>query len=84
VHVRTEMMRQEIGLLLIAMGFLLAMTSLFPSLLQNTSSDNSGYGGVILIGPIPIVFGSSPEMAVLSMIVAAGLTVLVFLLFRRR
>jgi uncharacterized protein (TIGR00304 family) len=58
------------------MGFLLAMTSLFPSLLQNTSSDNSGYGGVILIGPIPIVFGSSPEMAVLSMIVAAGPTVL--------
>jgi uncharacterized protein (TIGR00304 family) len=30
---------------------------------------------VILIGPIPIIFGSSPEMAVLVMIVAAGLMV---------
>jgi uncharacterized protein (TIGR00304 family) len=73
------MMRQEIGLLLIAMGFLLVMTSL----LQNSGQGNSGYGGVILIGPIPIVFGSSPKMAVLAMIVAAGLMVFVFLLFRR-
>jgi hypothetical protein len=34
-------MRQEIGLLLIAMGFLLVMLSI----LQNPSQGNSGYGG---------------------------------------
>jgi uncharacterized protein (TIGR00304 family) len=73
-------MRQEIGLLLIAMGFLLVMLSL----LQNSSQSNSVYGGVILIGPIPVVFGSSPETAIASMSVAAGLMVLTFLLFRRR
>jgi uncharacterized protein (TIGR00304 family) len=73
-------MRQEIGLLLIAMGFPLVMLSI----LQNSIQGNSGYGGVILIGPIPVVFGSSPEMAIASMFVAAGLMVLTFLLFRRR
>jgi uncharacterized protein (TIGR00304 family) len=73
-------MRQEIGLLLIAMGFLLVMVSL----LQNSSQCNPGYGGVMLIGPIPVVFGSSPEMAMSSMFVAAGLMVLAFLLYRRR
>jgi uncharacterized protein (TIGR00304 family) len=50
------------------MGFLRVMLSI----LQNPSQGNSGYGGVILIGPIPVVFGSSPEMAIASMI-AAGL-----------
>ncbi|VVB63154.1 Uncharacterised protein [uncultured archaeon] len=73
-------MRQERGLLLIAMGFLLVMVSI----LQDSRQGNSGYGGVILIGPIPIVFGSTPEMAITSMFVATGLMVLAFLLFRRR
>jgi uncharacterized protein (TIGR00304 family) len=54
------------------------------SLLQNSGQGNSGYGGLILIGPIPIVFGSSSGMAIASMFVATGLMVLTFLLFRRR
>ena len=72
-------MRQAIGLVIIATGFLLVMISL----LQNFSRESASYGGVILIGPIPIIFGSSPKMAFASMIMAAGLMVLVFLLFRR-
>jgi uncharacterized protein (TIGR00304 family) len=72
-------MRQAIGLVIIATGFLLVMISL----LQNFSRESASYGGVILIWPIPIIFGSSPKMAFVSMIMAAGLMVLVFLLFRR-
>jgi uncharacterized protein (TIGR00304 family) len=72
-------MRQAIGLVIIATGFLLVMISL----LQNFSRESASYGGVILIGPIPIIFGSSPKMAIVSMIMATGLMVLVFLLFRR-
>jgi uncharacterized protein (TIGR00304 family) len=72
-------MRQAIGLVIIATGFLLVMISL----LQNSSRDSASYGGLMLIGPIPIIFGSSPKMAFVSMIMAAGLMVLVFLLFRR-
>lgn len=36
-----------------------------PTPAQNDTqkSESTGFGGVILIGPIPIVFGSSPQMA---------------------
>ncbi len=80
MHAESDRMRQEIGLLLIAMGFLMVIASI----LQSSFQGNFGYGGVILIGPIPIVFGSSPEMTVLPMIMAAGLMIFAFLLYRRR
>jgi len=43
-----------------------------------------GFGGVILIGPIPIVFGSSPEMALASMLLALLILSFSYLLMRRR
>jgi uncharacterized protein (TIGR00304 family) len=41
-----------------------------PTPAQNYTqrSESAIFGGVILIGPIPIVFGSSPQMAMGSMI----------------
>jgi uncharacterized protein (TIGR00304 family) len=42
------------------------------------------YGGVMLIGPVSIVFGFTAEPVIVSMIVAARLKVLAFLLIRRR
>jgi uncharacterized protein (TIGR00304 family) len=72
-------MKQEIGLLLIAIGFLLVLASL----LQNFGQGSTSYSGVVLIGPIPIILGSSPQMAVVSMLMAAGLMILSYLLFRR-
>jgi uncharacterized protein (TIGR00304 family) len=40
-------------------------------------------GGVVLIGPIPIVFGSSPKMAVILMIMALAIMVvaMIFIYF---
>jgi uncharacterized protein (TIGR00304 family) len=73
-------MKQEIGLLLIAVGFLLVLASQ----LQRFGQGSTNYCGVILIGPIPIVFGSSPQMAALSMLMAVGLIMLSYFLFRRR
>ena len=35
------------------------------------SQSNVEYGGILVIGLIPIVFGSSPDMAVLSILIAA-------------
>jgi len=35
------------------------------------SQSNVEYGGVVVIGPIPIVFSSSPEMAMFSIVIAA-------------
>ena len=40
----------------------------------------AGGGAVVMIGPIPIVFGSSPKWAVLVMLLAIVLILLGFLL----
>ena len=43
---------------------------------------DGGVGGVIMIGPIPIIFGSSPRWAVLAILLAIVLTILGLLLAR--
>ncbi len=70
-------MRREIGVALIFMGILVVIAS------SVQSSGTAGYGGVVLIGPVPIIFGSSPEMAIFSMIMAAALMIVYFALFLR-
>jgi uncharacterized protein (TIGR00304 family) len=73
-------MGREWGWLLVAAGIFLIGASFF----QAPGQVSSSYGGVLLIGPIPIVFASSPEMAVAAMILAIALMVLSVLLFWRR
>jgi uncharacterized protein (TIGR00304 family) len=67
-------MRLWLGILLILSGLLLV----FISLLRGTEM---AYGGMILIGPIPVVFGSSPALTVLSMILAITLMILWVMIF---
>ncbi len=70
---------------MIASGLVLVFLFFIQAAMQGgTSYGNASYGGVLLIGPIPIVFGSSPQMAVASMLLSMGLMVLSFLLFRWR
>ena len=77
-------MRRNIGVLLIAIGFLLVILSIVQIAIQSSSGHgNTGFGGVILIGPIPIVFGSSPAMAIATILMATALMIISFLLFRR-
>ncbi len=67
----------KLGLYLILAGIALL---LIGSLLSAKRVD---FGGLIMIGPIPIAFGTSPEMTVIAM--AIGLVLmLLFLLLRRR
>jgi uncharacterized protein (TIGR00304 family) len=73
-------MRRAIGGALVAAGLILVAISIY----QATAACNAGYGGVLLIGPIPIVFGSSPEMAIFSMLLAFGLMAFSLLLIRGR
>jgi uncharacterized membrane protein len=40
------------------------------------------YGSVLMIGPIPIIFGSSPQMAMISIASALVLMIISFLLLR--
>lgn len=72
-------MRKEIGALLIALGVLLAILNL-----AQDSGQQAGYGGVMLIGPVPVVFGSSPELALGAAAMAAILMALSLLLMRRQ
>lgn len=63
-----------LGFLLIFLGIIFMLFSIFLS--EGTVS----FGGIILIGPIPIVVGAGPH-AFLAVIVAFVLTIISILLF---
>lgn len=77
-------MRRDIGHLLIAAGFFLLIISIIQTAMESSSGQsNTAFGGVIMIGPIPIIFGSSPQIAILSMLIAIALVIVSSFLFRR-
>jgi uncharacterized protein (TIGR00304 family) len=66
------------GIILLFIGFILVLLgTLFSS-----GESNSGFGGLILIGPIPIAFGSSP--AITSTMLWAGVVLAFVYLFMYR
>ncbi|MDH7596772.1 MAG: DUF131 domain-containing protein [Methanothrix sp.] len=71
-------MLRLIGWSLILMGILITIISLLSSDLSR-----SEFGGVLLIGPIPIVFGSTPGMAFAAMLLAIALMLISIALWRR-
>jgi uncharacterized protein (TIGR00304 family) len=69
----------KIGIIFLFIGFILV----FLGTVFSSGENNSGFGGLILIGPIPIVFGSSP--AITSTMLWAGVVLaLVYLFMYRR
>ncbi|AAB88981.1 conserved hypothetical protein [Archaeoglobus fulgidus DSM 4304] len=62
----------------VMIGFAVVMLGL--TLLALSSAENVEYGGVVIIGPFPIVFGSSPDIAVLMVFVALILILLPLLM----
>ncbi len=72
-------MKRESGAALILMSIFILMA--FISL--KVSSSYEGYGGVIMIGPIPIIFGSSPEIALILVVTTLALIVISFLLLKQ-
>ncbi len=71
----TDLIRSGIFLILIGFALVFAGTLL--------SSGNTGFGGLVMIGPIPIAFGSSPTMTVVAMVIGL-LIMMVFWIFGRR
>jgi uncharacterized protein (TIGR00304 family) len=67
------------GLLLIIAGFGVVVLSL-ASRESGTKTEVRG-GGVIMIGPIPIIFGSDARWASLAMVLAIVLILVYFLLW---
>lgn len=75
-------MKRLLAAILIAIGLVLVL--IFSLFIEAAVQGNASYGGVLLIGPIPIIFGSSPQMALASMILALVLMAVSFLLILPR
>lgn len=65
----------KLGVVLILAGFV--------CIFAGAAFHGAEFGGVVLIGPVPLVFGSSPEMTVISILLAIILMVLYFIFWRR-
>jgi len=65
-----------LGIVLIFLGVLILMLSLWRA-----GEGRAEAGGVVIVGPVPIVFGTSQRIAATVMVLAIALTVVVLLLF---
>lgn len=65
------------GIALILIGFAMVFIGTI------VSSQNTNIGGLIMIGPIPIAFGTSPEITVIAMLIGVILMLLMFFLGRK-
>ena len=65
-----------LGIVLIFLGMLILMLSLWRA-----GEGRAEAGGVVIVGPVPIVFGTSQRVAATVMVLAIVLTALVLLLF---
>ncbi|MGC9157311.1 MAG: TIGR00304 family membrane protein [Candidatus Micrarchaeia archaeon] len=81
------------GIALIFAGFIAMFAYVLLNVAQQGKSPSTGnasnasIGGVVMIGPIPIVFGNSPRMVVVAEVLAIVLIVIaaiVFFLLARR
>ncbi len=68
------------GIFLVLFGFLLV----FLGIITSAGESGATYGGLILIGPIPIVFGSSPDITSIMLLVGVVLAVIFFMSGRVR
>lgn len=69
------------GILVIIVGFILIFTG--TALQSSSKTSDVKTGGVILIGPIPIIFGSDKGTIVTAVIMAIILMILAYFLFYR-
>lgn len=65
-----------IGFTLIIIGMLVIFIGTIYSSSQQTSTQKSEVGGVIMIGPIPIIFGNSWKAITLAIVLAIVLMIL--------
>ena len=72
-----------VGIIAIFIGFILVFVG---TALQASSSKTSDVktGGVILIGPIPIIFGSDKGTIITAAVMAVIIMILAYFLFYRR
>ena len=74
---------------LYVVGFLLVIVGVVIVTFGSLGSGSASFGGVVFIGPFPIVFGSGPDsglVALTALIISAVMvaTFFLFILLRRR
>ncbi len=77
------MLVSELSFILIVIGVLamfLGVILIILGLIGSSDSRVEG-GGVIIIGPIPIVFGSTQKISIILLVLAIVLTLLLFLIY---
>jgi len=74
---RTSQDFLRVGTTVIFIGFIILLLSTILTIIQHPA--NSQIGGLIMIGPIPIVFGSSPEIT--TNMLGLGLIISIIYLF---
>lgn len=72
----------RIGSYLVSIGILLLFAGFFLSTMGN-GSDSGDFGGLVLIGPIPIAFGSSPEITTSMMYVVFFMFIIYMFIWRK-
>lgn len=86
-HVSNKSTRVSIVSVLFMLGlFIVLLGIVILAVATLASGGSASYGGVMFIGPIPIVFGAGPQATwlILFAIVLAALVIIVFLLTRKR
>jgi uncharacterized protein (TIGR00304 family) len=74
-----------LGIILMFIGFfMITLGMILPSSQENykkpeNEESNVEYSGIVMIGPIPIVFGNSPGLMILSVSIAILMIVWMFL-----
>ncbi|MDT7861728.1 MAG: TIGR00304 family protein [Saccharolobus sp.] len=76
----------NLGFLLVFLGIIVLVIGMFYEALKSSNNKNNNrqrteVGGVIFIGPIPIIFGSSKNIAKWMIIVAIIIFVLLVLFY---
>lgn len=66
---------RRIGYALIALGFV--------TLIVGAIMAGGEFGGFVMIGPIPVAFGSSPQMTVIAMCLGLIIMLLYIIAWRR-
>ncbi|MEM1628063.1 MAG: DUF131 domain-containing protein [Desulfurococcaceae archaeon] len=69
-----------ISMILVILGVLLIFLSMLKSISESEERKTEA-GGVVIIGPFPIVFGTSKEISKIMLILAIVLTIIVFIVF---
>lgn len=68
-----------LGIVMLFLGLILIFIGSFISFSEGTSKVEGG--GVILIGPIPIIFGTSSKAAVLAAVLAVVIMILAIIFY---